>query len=428
MKALSVILLVMLIITQGLLAQEEMGRYRNEDVPEFYYDIINVASSETGKSRINLYFEIPYDELQFVRTDSSYIAKYELTVVVYDKDGEQVDGKIWEEAIEVTNYSLTNSRKNYSLTNTFFHLDPDDIRVSIGLMDLDTQKTGFRKTRLDLRDFSDQKFAVSDVTFTDQLEIDSLGIKSIHPQVADYIRATGSQLFCYFEIYSTDTKKNQAFDISYTLTDSKKHEVLKESYLRRRDSSRTMEYFAIDRSVLTHGRYTLEVDVKQGRREDKVKKAFILRWAGAPSTVSDLTLAIQQLRYIAKNSELKELMKAPEDEKLDNFKEFWQKRDPSPGTEKNELMNEYYRRIEYANENFSGFREGWISDMGMIYIIFGPPSDIERHPFEREYKPYEIWYYYHINRQFVFVDESGFGDYRLSNPYNWRNWQDGIYY
>jgi hypothetical protein len=54
--------------------------------------------------------------------------------------------------------------------------------------------------------------------------------------------------------------------------------------------------------------------------------------------------------------------------------------------------------------------------MGMVYILFGAPNDIERHPFDIGSKPYQIWYYWEINRQLVFVDETGFGDYRLVTP------------
>ncbi|MCK4297684.1 MAG: GWxTD domain-containing protein, partial [Candidatus Marinimicrobia bacterium] len=95
---------------------------------------------------------------------------------------------------------------------------------------------------------------------------------------------------------------------------------------------------------------------------------------------------------------------------------FWKGKDPTPNTQENELMNEYYMRVHYSNQHFSGFQAGWKADMGMIFILFGPPSDIERHPFDIQSKPYEIWYYYEINRTFVFVDESGFGEYRLISP------------
>ena len=98
------------------------------------------------------------------------------------------------------------------------------------------------------------------------------------------------------------------------------------------------------------------------------------------------------------------------------FVQFWKKRDPSPETENNELMIEYYRRIQYSNEHFATFQEGWKADMGMVFILFGHPNDIERHPFDINSKPYEIWYYYDINRNFVFKDFSGFGEYRLVTP------------
>jgi hypothetical protein len=79
-------------------------------------------------------------------------------------------------------------------------------------------------------------------------------------------------------------------------------------------------------------------------------------------------------------------------------------------------MEQYYARVEYANKHFSHFMEGWRTDMGMVYIMFGPPSNVERHPFDIDSKPYEVWAYYDLNYQFVFVDSTGFGDYRLITP------------
>ena len=80
-------------------------------------------------------------------------------------------------------------------------------------------------------------------------------------------------------------------------------------------------------------------------------------------------------------------------------------------------MNEYYRRVIYANEHFKGFQPGWETDMGMIYILFGIPNDVERTNDHRLRKVYESWHYFEINKDFVFVDENGFGDFRLKTPY-----------
>jgi len=134
------------------------------------------------------------------------------------------------------------------------------------------------------------------------------------------------------------------------------------------------------------------------------------------SFIDNLDDAIQQMRYIAPPKVLKSMRKGSQKEKKEKFMKFWKKKDPTPNTKENELMNEYYKRVNYSNQHFSGFQPGWRSDMGMIFILFGPPSDIERHPFDIHTKPYEIWYYYEVNRTFVFLDESGFGEYRLISP------------
>lgn len=60
-------------------------------------------------------------------------------------------------------------------------------------------------------------------------------------------------------------------------------------------------------------------------------------------------------------------------------------------------------------------RDAWRTDRGRLYLRFGKPADRITRPFPgNESKPYEIWYYT-IGRGFVylFVDEAGFGNYRL---------------
>lgn len=79
-------------------------------------------------------------------------------------------------------------------------------------------------------------------------------------------------------------------------------------------------------------------------------------------------------------------------------------------------MLEYFRRVDYANEQFLGLFGGWRSDMGRIHIKLGPPNEIERHYFELDSNPYEIWYYYALGEEFIFVDERGFGEYTLVYP------------
>jgi len=148
-----------------------------------------------------------------------------------------------------------------------------------------------------------------------------------------------------------------------------------------------------------------------------VSRGCIIRMKNMPLFITDIDKATEQLRYIAKGSEIDHIREATTpDEKQKRFLEFWSKHNPDPKASYNELMEEYYSRVEYADKNYTNYMEGWKTDRGMILIQFGPPQNIERHPFNSDNKPYEIWYYYDQNREFIFVDETGFGDYRLVYP------------
>jgi GWxTD domain-containing protein len=79
------------------------------------------------------------------------------------------------------------------------------------------------------------------------------------------------------------------------------------------------------------------------------------------------------------------------------WRTYWEERDPTPETEYNELLEEFFRRVEHTIFVFSryeDFEDGWNSDMGHIYIIFGPPKDIYRSPTGPSLDPkYEVWVY-----------------------------------
>ena len=42
-----------------------------------------------------------------------------------------------------------------------------------------------------------------------------------------------------------------------------------------------------------------------------------------------------------------------------------------------QIIELFYERVEEANKQFSNYKEGWKTDMGMMYILFGPPWYVE---------------------------------------------------
>ena len=95
---------------------------------------------------------------------------------------------------------------------------------------------------------------------------------------------------------------------------------------------------------------------------------------------------------------------------------FWKRRDTTPDTPRNEALLEFMRRVRYAAEHFQHYGPGWRSDMGRIYIKFGPPDQSETRPATSQSPQIEVWFYNQPYRQFVFADRDGFGRFVLMSP------------
>ena len=61
------------------------------------------------------------------------------------------------------------------------------------------------------------------------------------------------------------------------------------------------------------------------------------------------------------------------------------------------FMRSYFRRVELANTYFTAYKEGWKTDRGMIYLIFGLPDEVSRTG------PTEVWYYKNYKERFTYV-------------------------
>ena len=91
-----------------------------------------------------------------------------------------------------------------------------------------------------------------------------------------------------------------------------------------------------------------------------------------PSMTSPETM-IPPLAYLATPQEMEEML-AAEKPKL-ALDKFWLDRTGSIERSK-ELIRIYYNRTLYSNYYFSSYKAGWLTDRGMIYIMYGPPDKV----------------------------------------------------
>jgi GWxTD domain-containing protein len=111
---------------------------------------------------------------------------------------------------------------------------------------------------------------------------------------------------------------------------------------------------------------------------------------------------------------------------------FWDRHNPRPESPENTFKQEHYRRLAFADEHFASGIPGRKTDRGRIYIIWGPPDEIESHPtggtYDRPHEqgggsttthPWEMWRYRHLedigeNIEIEFVDPTNSGEFRMT--------------
>ena len=138
-------------------------------------------------------------------------------------------------------------------------------------------------------------------------------------------------------------------------------------------------------------------------------------------------------KYLLTPDEVAAFRRLGTNEEREQFIEnFWRRRNPDPESSTNSFKEEHYRRIAYANEHFASGIPGWKTDRGHIYIVWGPPDEIDSHPTGGTYdRPlwqgggstqtysWELWRYRHLEGigdtiELEFVDPTGSGEYHLT--------------
>jgi GWxTD domain-containing protein len=113
---------------------------------------------------------------------------------------------------------------------------------------------------------------------------------------------------------------------------------------------------------------------------------------------------IPPLRFITSKDEYDELTNSIN--KKVAIEKFWLSSTGDNDRAK-EVIRKYYNRVQDANKNFTSYLEGWKTDRGMIYLIYGSPNSIYRS------ENYESWTYGESNN----INSLQFSFSKVNNPF-----------
>lgn len=267
------------------------------------------------------------------------------------------------------------------------------------------------------------------------------------PNVQSVIAPPFLVLNTYAEIYNANAIPSTEYSVIYALADSNGHVFYRKDLRRARPTEAAVtELNTLTLEEVPSGDYYLILGVYDGLLRSARDSSVVLRRFTLINPDKDSVLAAKRLaqqlpsdvvdpafaglheseldeefakaKFIAQKGE-KEMWEqlSGAASKARFLTEFWDKRNPTPGSATNSYKDDYYKRAAKAHTLYSSRMSpnGWDSDQGRVLLTYGTPDQIDRHPQDYNRRPYEAWHYNTQNLDFVFVDRSQTQTYILVN-------------
>jgi GWxTD domain-containing protein len=386
---------------------------------------------EPGDTYLEIYYSFNRKELQFVSQEEGLLATVLMQLSIVDQQGSEVESRMWNTMSKVNDAQEAQTVDYMILDRVTAEIPPGAYRINLKATDVNSLAEGEASVQAEVKQFSDRDLELSDVQLAFSIMADTTegrfckAGQRILPNPSGIFTHEGGMVYFYAELYNLKDSpgSDPDYELSFSVEDTSGKKVRdfgKQS--KEKPGASAVVMSGINISTLAGGTYLLAVEAKDketGKKALATKTFAVLREPTQDELAADEVKRFKQdVTYIATSAELKMFNDLNFVGKKTFMEEFWRRRDPNPETPENEFKIEHYRRINTADLKFSRTREsndGWNTDMGRVYITYGEPEDIERHPSSQGTKPWERWNYHNLEGCvcFIYVDEDGYGVYRL---------------
>jgi GWxTD domain-containing protein len=394
-------------------------------------------------AQVELYLAVPRAQLRFVSDAGELLAAFEAQVSIALGDSEVVRHNWGAHTVAKDTSEIKRSQLLY--TQAAFQLPVNDYRVHVRVRDQNSGAAGLQTLEVPVEPFAEDKLALSDLEISSRTTRDTAWspfYKNRYTVIPNPNATFGlalPMLYAYAEIYNLTYPSDSSYSVSYRIFDGQGNQV-KALPVRKRPimGKQLVEVGACNVVSLPAGSYYLEVRVMDHASKQETfrrRKFFVYREEEAQPSAptagemgfellmlayrnrppAELDFEFKTARYICTKEEQKIYAALDEPGKREFLAKFWQSRDRTPETPRNEYREEYLARVKFAQDNFSGLRAGYETDMGRVLLVYAQPSEIERFPSSSENRPYQIWKYFELEGgvEFIFVDVNNWGEYKL---------------
>ena len=379
-----------------------------ESTPVPFVGTTHALATATPDSTLELVtLSLPNRALTFAREGDHYRAAYDVILDVRQGAAsvKQVQGR---QAVRVAAYKETSRGDESLIFQQYVRLAPGSYTFALTIRDAESGRTTLKETPVTVPRFGAHGISSPIPVYQAELRVkrDTLPILVPNPR-ATAIFGQDSALLIYVEQYGPPGR------LQVAVRDVNNETTWRDSVDLPRSATTGSGKIALPLTRLGPG------------------VASFLAWNGTDTSRTPLVISfgeglaitsfdemLSYLRYYGLPEDLNALRNAPVNDRGRAWLAFLRATDPNPATPEHEGLRDYFVRVEQANLRY---REeggpGWLTDRGRVFIALGDPDQI----YEQgqgdlsQRNRVLVWDYAQYRVQLVFVDQSGFGRYRLTS-------------
>jgi len=368
-------------------------------------------------------YQIPYENLAFLATNNGYFAELNVKVKITEADSIFLEHEI-NDIIGVKNKADTGNRKKSYLNRLSFTLHKPLYTIQFSALDINSQKNFFYEFQIETLPLSS---LLSDIELNSEVKPDTSQylvkfkrnnvLYRSEPSIL-FNKSINDYIYLYLEIYNWNSTSESCL---LNLSLEKDSLVVMDEYIDFQPGPGSESInLKIPLKDLNPGFYNGTIVLQSAERteERNIEFAVIEEKEEEFFLFANPDEEYELMRIFLGNKIPSDWGKMNQDTKRRYITQFWRDMAFSTNRSVQSIMDLVQKRIDYANRNFTHFKQGWTSDMGRIYIRNGPPDDIQRDTSSDESrfvrKDYQIWKYVSGKKPvYMFIDIQMNGNYRL---------------
>ena len=341
---------------------------------------------------LDLYVILNNKNFVFKKSNNIFEAEIDISINITDvKSEKQVLHESWSESLIEEFYNKTRSHNNKKIIYKNFLLPSGEYKFFVFIEDKDSKNNWVIKKKISI----DSINGISDIIVKEKTDYQYKFL--LNNEITNQ-----DSIYCFFQLDLSKTFDRDNFAININNKIVSNYKISKESSLDN--------YFCLRLPVKAIDTNDPSIEFVFYDSKKSVEIKYDLK--KIESILSDPDLFLEVMFYYGFIDSYKDIKNQTKDFKYNYIKNYFLKLDPDLSTEQNELLVEFNSRIEYAINKFSTLGPGWRSDRGKILINYGYPIQKENSQNNDNGYSYIVWYY-PSGKKVVFIDQDGFGDYKI---------------